>query len=236
MTSIANNCALAHLQAVKKTIELSCNSASRETQSVLLLAVSKTRAATQLEQLYNAGQCHFGENYLQEALDKQQLLSHLPIVWHFIGPIQSNKAKAIAQNFSWVHSVDRLKVAKKLSEQRDPSLPALNICIQVNISNETNKAGCSPQECLELITQISALANVKIRGLMAIPKATTDMTEQEAAFADLQQLFNTCKEHYPHLDTLSMGMSADIEPAIKQGSTIVRIGTALFGPRDYSAK
>ncbi|MEM5529220.1 YggS family pyridoxal phosphate-dependent enzyme [Gammaproteobacteria bacterium AS21] len=236
MSSIANNSALTNLEAVKQTIELSCKTAHRATQSVLLLAVSKTRQAAQLEQLYNAGQRHFGENYLQEALDKQQLLTHLPIIWHFIGPIQSNKAKAIAQNFSWVHSVDRLKVARKLSEQRDAQLPALNICIQVNISNETNKAGCLAQECLELITQISALDNIKVRGLMAIPKATTDVAEQEAAFADLLQLFNSCKAQYPHLDTLSMGMSGDIEPAIKQGSTIVRVGTALFGPRDYSKK
>jgi pyridoxal phosphate enzyme (YggS family) len=229
MKSIASN-----YQNVSNQISEACHTAKREVQSVQLLAVSKTREASELESLYNAGQLHFGENYLQEALDKQKLLSSLPLIWHFIGPIQSNKTRAISENFSWVHSVDRLKIAKRLSEQRPDDLPALNICIQVNISNEDNKAGCLALETLELINQISALNNLKVRGLMAIPKATENKDEQLQAFSMLASLLEQCQIQHPELDTLSMGMSADLVPAICQGATIVRVGTALFGPRNYT--
>ena len=231
MTDLTNQFAV-----VKQSIEQHCQQAKRKPDSVSLLAVSKTRSAEQVAQLYNLGQIDFGENYLQEALDKQQLLQSSAIIWHFIGPIQSNKTRAIAESFSWVHSVDRLKIAKRLAEQRPEHLPPLNICLQVNISNEENKAGCHPSETLALIDQLADFKQLTVRGLMAIPKATTDPQEQSQAFADMQALFNICQQQHPQLDTLSMGMSGDIGPAIEQGSTIVRVGTALFGPRDYSNK
>lgn len=229
MKSIAQN-----YSTVSDAINRACYNANRDSQSVQLLAVSKTREAAQLEGLYHAGQLHFGENYLQEALDKQQLLSHLPLVWHFIGPIQSNKTRAISESFSWVHSVDRLKIARRLAEQRPIELPALNVCIQVNISNEQSKAGCLVSDTLALVQQASQLKQLKVRGLMAIPKATTDLDEQQQAFRALSTLLVECQAHCPGLDTLSMGMSADLEPAISQGATMVRVGTALFGPRDYA--
>jgi pyridoxal phosphate enzyme (YggS family) len=174
--------------------------------------------------------CDFGENYLQEALGKQAELTDLPLSWHFIGPIQSNKTRAIAENFAWVHSVDRLKIAQRLSEQRPADLPPLNICIQVNVSGEASKSGCTPADLPALAAAISALPRLKLRGLMAIPEPTEDRAEQDAAFAtvrDLQASLNL------GLDTLSMGMSHDLESAIAQGATWVRIGTALFGARDY---
>lgn len=229
MISIANNYA-----KVVSQIEQCCNNAQRNTADVQLLAVSKTRPAEQLAQLYEQGQIHFGENYLQEALDKQVELEQLPLIWHFIGPIQSNKTRAIAEHFDWVHSVDRLKIARRLSEQRPDHLPALNICLQVNISNEANKAGCSASDTLALIEAIAQLPKLNIRGLMAIPKATTDVDEQRTAFAAMADLLSKCSVQHPNLDTLSMGMSADIAPAIEQGATIVRVGTALFGARDYA--
>lgn len=229
MTSIANN-----LEVVRDIISQACTQAKRETDNVQLLAVSKTRDAAELQQLYCAGQTHFGENYLQEGLDKIDALSELPLTWHFIGPIQSNKTRPIAENFSWVHSVDRLKIAQRLSNQRPIHLPPLNICIQVNISREENKAGCLPEELPELITQISSLAHLKLRGLMAIPKATQDAAEQRLAFSAMQELLLEGQKQSPALDTLSMGMSADIVPAIHCGATIIRVGTALFGPRDYT--
>ncbi len=228
MISIANN-----LTQVSTAITDACLSANRSIDEVQLLAVSKTRTAAQLRELHRAGQVHFGENYLQEALDKIAELSQLPLIWHFIGPIQSNKTRAIAENFNWVHSVDRLKIAKRLAEQRPGHLPPLNICIQVNISAEANKAGCSIEETAALIGQISQLPQLKVRGLMAIPRATQVTVEQQQAFAALAQLLSDCQQQYPSLDTLSMGMSADIVPAIEQGATIVRVGTALFGPRIY---
>ena len=228
MISIANN-----LTQVRTAIADACHSADRSVDEVQLLAVSKTRTPAQLLELHRAGQVHFGENYLQEALDKIAALSQQPLIWHFIGPIQSNKTRAIAENFSWVHSVDRLKIARRLAEQRPAHLPPLNICIQVNVSAEANKAGCKIEETAALIAQIAQLPNLKVRGLMAIPKATQVTTEQQHAFATMAQLLSLCQQQHPSLDTLSMGMSADIVPAIEQGATIVRVGTALFGPRSY---
>jgi hypothetical protein len=202
----------------------------RDANSIHLLAVSKTKPAQAVREAYAAGMCDFGENYLQEALGKQAELTDLPLSWHFIGPIQSNKTRAIAENFAWVHSVDRLKIAQRLSEQRPADLPPLNICIQVNVSGEASKSGCTPADLPALAQAISALPRVKLRGLMAIPEPTEDRAAQDAAFAtvrDLQASLNL------PLDTLSMGMSHDLESAIAQGATWVRIGTALFGARDY---
>jgi len=195
-----------------------------------LLAVSKTKPASDLREAYAAGLRDFGENYLQEALGKQAELSGLPLIWHFIGPIQSNKTRAIAENFAWVHSVDRLKIAQRLSEQRPADLPPLNICIQVNVSGEASKSGCTPEDLPALAQAISALPNLRLRGLMAIPEPTEDSDEQNAAFAAVRTLQDQL--NLP-LDTLSMGMSHDLEAAIAQGATWVRIGTALFGARNY---
>jgi pyridoxal phosphate enzyme (YggS family) len=211
-------------------IQAGAQAAQRPADSIGLLAVSKTKPAAAVREAYAAGIRDFGENYLQEALAKQQELADLPLCWHFIGPIQSNKTRAIAENFAWVHSVDRLKIAQRLSEQRPAGLPPLNICIQVNISGEASKSGCEPADLQALATAIAALPNLRLRGLMAIPEPLEDRAAQDAAFASVR----TLQEHLQlPLDTLSMGMSHDLEAAIAQGATWVRIGTALFGARDY---
>ncbi|CAH0159999.1 YggS family pyridoxal phosphate-dependent enzyme [Pseudomonas lactis] len=225
MSTIADNIGL-----VSQRIRAAADAVQRDASSIHLLAVSKTKPAQAVRDAYAAGLHDFGENYLQEALGKQADLTDLPLSWHFIGPIQSNKTRAIAENFAWVHSVDRLKIAQRLSEQRPADLPPLNICIQVNVSGEASKSGCTPADLPALATAISALPRLKLRGLMAIPEPTEDRAEQDAAFAtvrDLQASLNL------PLDTLSMGMSHDLESAIAQGATWVRIGTALFGARDY---
>ena len=225
MSTIADN-----IGQVSQRIRAAADAVQRDASSIHLLAVSKTKPAQAVREAYAAGMHDFGENYLQEALGKQAELTDLPLSWHFIGPIQSNKTRAIAENFAWVHSVDRLKIAQRLSEQRPADLPPLNICIQVNVSGEASKSGCTPADLPALARAISALPRLKLRGLMAIPEPTEDRTEQDAAFAavrDLQASLNL------PLDTLSMGMSHDLESAIAQGATWVRIGTALFGARDY---
>ena len=225
MSTIADNIGL-----VIQRIRAAAAAVQRDASSIHLLAVSKTKPAQAVRDAYAAGLHDFGENYLQEALGKQAELTDLPLSWHFIGPIQSNKTRAIAEHFAWVHSVDRLKIAQRLSEQRPADLPPLNICIQVNVSGEASKSGCTPADLPALATAISALPRLKLRGLMAIPEPTEDRAEQDAAFAtvrDLQASLNLA------LDTLSMGMSHDLESAIAQGATWVRIGTALFGARDY---
>ncbi|WP_434602117.1 YggS family pyridoxal phosphate-dependent enzyme [Pseudomonas sp. Z4-7] len=225
MTTIADNIA-----QVRSRIHAAEQAAQRSGHSVQLLAVSKTKPAQALREAHAAGLRDFGENYLQEALGKQAELTDLPLIWHFIGPIQSNKTRAIAEHFDWVHSVDRLKIAQRLSEQRPADLPPLNICIQVNVSGEASKSGCTPADLPALANAISTLPRLKLRGLMAIPEPTEDRAEQDAAFATVQQL--QASLDLP-LDTLSMGMSHDLESAIAQGATWVRIGTALFGARDY---
>lgn len=225
MSTIADNIA-----EVEARIRAAALAVQRDVTSIHLLAVSKTKPAAALRQAYAAGVRDFGENYLQEARAKQVELADLPLSWHFIGPIQSNKTREIAEHFSWVHSVDRLKIAQRLSEQRPADLEPLNICIQVNVSGEASKSGCTPQDLPALAAAINALPRLKLRGLMAIPEPTENRAEQDAAFAtvrDLQQSLNL------GLDTLSMGMSHDLESAIAQGATWVRIGTALFGARDY---
>jgi len=226
MSTIADN-----ISHVGSRIQTATQAAHRPENSVQLLAVSKTKPAEALREAYAAGLRDFGENYLQEALGKQLELADLPLIWHFIGPIQSNKTRAIAEHFDWVHSVDRLKIAQRLSEQRPAELPPLNICIQVNASGEASKSGCTPADLPALAEAINALPRLKLRGLMAIPEPTEDRAEQDAAFAAVQKL--QASLDLP-LDTLSMGMSHDLESAIAQGATWVRIGTALFGARDYS--
>jgi pyridoxal phosphate enzyme (YggS family) len=226
MSTIADNISL-----VSSRIHAATLAANRAENSVQLLAVSKTKPAQALREAYAAGLRDFGENYLQEALGKQLELADLPLIWHFIGPIQSNKTRAIAEHFAWVHSVDRLKIAQRLSEQRPADLPPLNICIQVNVSGEASKSGCAPADLPALANAISELPRLKLRGLMAIPEPTEDRVAQDAAFAAVQSL--QASLNLP-LDTLSMGMSHDLESAIAMGATWVRIGTALFGARDYS--
>ncbi|MBA1202346.1 YggS family pyridoxal phosphate-dependent enzyme [Pseudomonas capeferrum] len=225
MSTIADNISL-----LDARIAHAANAVGRDPASVRLLAVSKTKPSQAVREAYAAGVRDVGENYLQEALGKQRELSDLPLIWHFIGPIQSNKTRAIAEHFDWVHSVDRLKIAQRLSEQRPAGLAPLNICLQVNVSGEASKSGCDPQDLPALARAVSALPGLRLRGLMAIPEPTDDRAAQEAAFASVRQLQ---QDLGLDLDTLSMGMSHDLEAAISQGATWVRIGTALFGARDY---
>ena len=196
-----------------------------------MLAVSKTRSADAVAAALDCGLHRFGENYLQEALEKIGQLEGRGIEWHFIGPIQSNKTRPIATHFDWVHSVDREKIARRLSEQRPGGSPPLQICLQVNISAETSKSGVLPEEVPALAEAIADLPGVKLRGLMAIPAATDDIAAQHAAFGKLRELFDDLNANGTGLDTLSMGMSGDMEAAIAEGATIVRIGTDIFGPR-----
>ena len=225
MSTIAGNIA-----QVEARIRAAALAVQRDVTSIHLLAVSKTKPAAALREAYAAGVRDFGENYLQEARAKQVELADLPLSWHFIGPIQSNKTRDIAEHFAWVHSVDRLKIAQRLSDQRPADLPPLNICIQVNVSGEASKSGCNPADLPALAAAISGLPRLKLRGLMAIPEPTEDRAEQYAAFATVRTLQESLNMG---LDTLSMGMSHDLESAIAQGATWVRIGTALFGARDY---
>lgn len=198
---------------------------------VTLLAVSKAQSAEKLREAYEAGQTKFGENYLQEALNKQTELADLNIEWHFIGPIQSNKTQPIAQHFSWVHGVDRIKIAQRLNDARPADLPRLQICLQVNISGEASKSGVAPNALLELVKAVSALPKLTLRGLMTIPEPTNDEVLQHQQFKQMRELLqNLNKEGYA-LDTLSMGMSNDYQIAIEEGATIVRVGSAIFGER-----
>ncbi|MDZ4333432.1 MAG: YggS family pyridoxal phosphate-dependent enzyme [Pseudomonas sp.] len=226
MSTIAENIA-----KVGVRIREAAQASQRDCATVGLLAVSKTKPAAAIRQAFAAGTRDFGENYLQEALEKQLELSDLPLTWHFIGPIQSNKTKPIAEHFAWVHSVGRLKIAQRLSDQRPAHLPPLNICLQVNVSGEASKSGCNPDELQALAQAVTQLPNLRLRGLMTIPEPTDDPGEQRAAFARLRELQQGLNLD---LDTLSMGMSHDLEAAIAEGATWVRIGTALFGARDYS--
>ena len=196
-----------------------------------LLAVSKTRTDAEIRAAWDCGVTEIGENYLQEALQKQASLQDLPICWHFIGPIQSNKTRDIAACFDWVHSVDRLKVARRLSEQRPPGLSPLQVCLQVNISGESSKSGALPGDLAELARDVAKLPMLQLRGLMAIPAASNEVGQQRVAFARLRQALEALQVDHPQLDTLSMGMSADLEAAITEGATLVRIGSDIFGPR-----
>ena len=233
MSIIAGN-----LQAVEATITDAVKASERTRSEVQLLAVSKTFPAQAVLDAMATGQLAFGENYLQEALDKiasvAQAQPDAAVEWHFIGPIQSNKTRPIAASFAWVHTVERLKIAQRLSEQRPPELGPLNICLQVNISGEASKSGASPEELPALAREVAQLPNLRLRGLMAIPEPTTDVAQQRAAFARVRALFDALRAEGMELDTLSMGMSGDLAPAIAEGATIVRVGSAIFGKRDYT--
>lgn len=227
MTTIASN-----LQAVRAAIATAAGACGRGNDAVILLAVSKNFSADAVRTAYHAGQLRYAENYVQEALDKMALLNDLPLEWHFIGPIQSNKTRAIAENFTWVHSVDRLKVAERLSAQRPSHLPPLQICLQVNVSGEASKSGVPPEQTGELAAQLLRLPHLTLRGLMAVPAPSEDVATQRAAFAELRTLRDKLNRQGLQLDTLSMGMSHDFPAAIAEGATILRIGTAIFGSRN----
>jgi hypothetical protein len=222
-------------RTVRARIARAAAEAGRDPTAIQLLAVSKTFDAAAVRELAACGQRAFGENYLQEALGKQLALRDLPLQWHFIGPIQSNKTRAIAEAFSWVHSVDRPKIAERLSAQRPPGLPPLQVCIEVNVSGEASKGGATITELPALVDAVAALPGVRLRGLMAIPAPTPDGVAQRAAFREVRAAFDELIARGHALDTLSMGMSADLEAAILEGATIVRIGTALFGERTKHA-
>lgn len=234
MTTISAN-----LQAVKRRIIGACSVAGRDPDDITLLAVSKTFPAAALRAAHAAGQRCFGESYVQEALAKQAELADLDLEWHFIGPLQSNKTKPVAEHFAWVHSVERLKIAERLSAQRPAGLPPLNVCVQVNVSGEASKSGCAPDEAPTLCHAVAALPNLRLRGLMAIPEPGAGSDVENSALArrqfgvlrDLRERLNT---EGLALDTLSMGMSHDLEDAIMSGATIVRVGTAIFGERNYA--
>ncbi|MDX1456331.1 MAG: YggS family pyridoxal phosphate-dependent enzyme [Marinobacter sp.] len=230
MSSIADN-----IESVTRRIQKATLAAARPEHCVTLLAVSKTRPADDIRKAFAAGQRAFGENYLSEAVAKIEELTDLPdLEWHFIGPIQSNKTRQIAEHFHWVHSVDRGKIARRLDDQRNAQHPPLNVCLQVNIDNETSKAGCTPEETTALAKTVAELPNLRLRGLMAIPDPNRSDNDIRLSFRRLAQLLDDVRQALPEyegIDTLSMGMSADLELAIQEGATCVRIGTALFGAR-----
>ncbi|MCE2596272.1 YggS family pyridoxal phosphate-dependent enzyme [Motilimonas cestriensis] len=228
------------LTTVLSQIEQAASAAHRDKHEIKLLAVSKTKPVAQIKAAYAAGQRLFGENYVQEGIEKIQALSQdadivEPIEWHFIGPLQSNKTKPVAEHFNWVQSIDRLKIAQRLNDQRPEHLAPLNICLQVNISGEASKSGTTLSQVIELASQVSALPRLKLRGIMAIPQATDDENILNDSFQQLHRLYLQLQQTYPDIDTLSMGMSGDMIPAIANGSSMVRVGTAIFGARDYSA-
>jgi pyridoxal phosphate enzyme (YggS family) len=224
-TSIASR-----FQAIRQRIRLAEKAADRPTHSVRLVAVSKTQPSTALIEAYQSGQREFGENYLQEALTKQDKLAHFNIGWHFIGPIQSNKTKPIAERFAWVHSVDRPKIAERLNDQRPAALPPLNVCIQINVSGESSKSGVELNHLPELVAVVARLPRLRLRGLMSLPAPTRDILAQRTSFRMVREAFAILADH-GQFDTLSMGMSEDLEAAVMEGATMVRIGTALFGAR-----
>lgn len=233
MSSISRN-----LQAVHERIATAARLASRDPRAVALLAVSKNFGPDAVIEAAEAGQRAFGENYVQEALDKMNTVRaarpDLLLEWHFIGPIQSNKTRPIAEHFDWVHSVDREKIAQRLSEQRPEQLPPLNVCLQVNISGETSKSGATVEQALELAHRVARMPRLRLRGLMAIPEPADDAEKQRVPFRQVRQLLDALQAQGLVLDTLSMGMSADLDAAIAEGATIVRVGTAIFGQRYYA--
>ncbi|MCF6189198.1 MAG: YggS family pyridoxal phosphate-dependent enzyme [Cocleimonas sp.] len=220
------------LQIIGVEIKKNAQQYQRDLDDVALLAVSKLHSAEAIQAAYDAGQRAFGENYVQELVEKAQELSALNISWHFIGPLQSNKTKHIAEVASWVHTVDRFKIAQRLNDQRPEGLPPLSVCIQINISGEASKSGVSPNELEELASKITKLPRLRLRGLMVIPALSDSFESQRATFAEVSKIKDTLNQQSYTLDTLSMGMSGDMEAAIAEGATIVRIGTAIFGTRD----
>ena len=229
MSAIATN-----LQAVQTRISTAARAAGRPPESIALLAVSKTWPLASVIDAAAAGQRAFGENYVQEGVDKASATVDRNLDWHFIGPLQSNKTRPVAEHFAWVHSIDRLKIAERLSAQRPADLPPLQVCIQVNVSGEASKSGCHPDEALALCQAVAALPRLTLRGLMAIPEPADNEAGQRAPFRQLREIFETIRAAGLPLDTLSMGMSHDLEAAIAEGATIVRIGTAIFGERNYA--
>jgi pyridoxal phosphate enzyme (YggS family) len=223
-----------NLRAVRERMTLACEQAGRPADAARLLAVSKTFDASHIVAAHAAGQLAFGENYVQEGLDKIAALAHLPLEWHYIGPIQSNKTRPIAEHFAWVHGIDRLKVAERLSAQRPQHLPDLQVCLQVNVSGETSKSGIESAAIARLAQQVAALPHLKLRGLMTIPQPAHGLEAQRAPFRELRLLLEQLNALGLGCDTLSMGMSADLEAAILEGATMVRVGTAIFGHRDYT--
>ena len=230
MTTIQNQ-----LSAVRDRIHSACMACGRAPEAVTLLAVSKTFGADAVLAAHDAGQTAFGENYIQEAVQKITTLGHLPLQWHCIGPIQSNKSRLVAENFDWVHTVDRLKIAQRLSEQRPVALAPLQVCIQVNVDGGPTKAGVSPAQALALAREVAVLPRLRLRGLMCIPEPAPDFAAACAVFERARALFDALNAEGLGLDTLSMGMSADLEAAIASGSTMVRVGSAIFGQRQYPA-
>lgn len=222
------------VQQVRHRIAAACDGAGRDVQSITLLAVSKTFGADAVRDAFGAGQRAFGENYVQEAIDKMARLADLPIEWHLIGPLQSNKARVVAERFDWVHTLDRLKIAERLSAARPASLPPLQVCVQVNVSGEASKHGVAPHEAAALARAVAALPRLRLRGLMAIPEVQGDFAAQRVPFRRLRELLEALRAELPQLDALSMGMSADLEAALAEGATIVRVGSAIFGARPRS--
>jgi len=222
----------ANLQAVKARMSAAAQAAGRNPDGIALLAVSKTFPPEAIRQAAEAGQRRFGESYVQEALRKIDALADLDLEWHFIGPLQSNKTRAVAEHFAWVHSLDRLKAAQRLSAARGPQRIPLQVCIQVNVSGEQSKSGVAPDQLGELAKAVAGLPNLRLRGLMAIPEPTDDVALQRRRFSELRQLKDSLCAQGLDLDTLSMGMSGDLEAAIAEGATVVRVGTAIFGERN----
>jgi PLP dependent protein len=220
-----------NIRRVQERINLAARKSGRPLDSVTLLAVTKSQPTEAIRQAHVAGLTHFGESYVQEALAKVASLADLPLTWHFIGSIQGNKTRVIAEHFAWVHALDRLRIAERLSEQRPFHAPALNICLQVNLASEASKGGVAPEEVAGLAARIAPLPRLRLRGLMCIPPLDADLTTQRRRFAELARLLASLNAGGAALDTLSMGMSADLEAAVMEGATIVRIGTALFGAR-----
>lgn len=222
------------LQTVRARIAAACHAAGRDPASVSLLAVSKTFGPDAVRAAHAAGQTAFGENYIQEGVEKITTLTDLPLQWHCIGPMQSNKTRLVAEHFQWAQTVDRLKIAQRLSEQRPEGLPPLQVCLQVNVDGGATKSGVAPQELLALAHAVAALPRLQLRGLMCIPDPQPDFESMKAMFLRAKALYEQLRAAGLALDTLSMGMSSDLEAAIHAGSTMVRVGTAIFGGRDYS--
>ena len=229
-----------NLQQIHQRIHAACSEANRPTSAVKLLAVSKTKPVSDILAAHQAGQTAFGENYVQEGVEKIQYFEEqgIKLEWHFIGPLQSNKSRLVAEHFDWMQTLDRAKIADRLNEQRSPHKSPLNVLIQINISDEASKSGIQPEEMMDLAKHIENLPHLRLRGLMAIPAPTENIEAQESAFKKMADLFEQLKQALPNqtIDTLSMGMTDDMPSAIKCGSTMVRIGTAIFGARDYSKK
>ncbi|MDH2998836.1 YggS family pyridoxal phosphate enzyme [Pasteurellaceae bacterium LFhippo2] len=221
-----------NLATILQQIQSVTEKANRQPNSVKLLAVSKTKPVEDIQQAIDAGHRAFGENYVQEGVEKiQHFAGNSQLEWHFIGPLQSNKTRLVAENFAWIQTVDRLKIAQRLNDQRPENLPELNVLIQINISDEESKSGIAPNEMLELAREISLLPRLKLRGLMAIPKPESEPEQQRIALQKMEELFKQLQAEFSDIDTLSMGMSDDMQSAIECGSTMVRIGTAIFGSR-----